>query len=70
MKQKISTRMYQFLDKLDTLCWENGMEIWPTPKGWTGKTNEDGELETVAIIDKTTGESCKVAYIDGDGRGK
>lgn len=61
-------KMEEFLDKVDQLCFEYGYEIWPTEKGWTGKTNENGEYDTIAIIGD--GIVKKVMYIDGDGRGK
>ena len=67
-KQQISHKMNEFLDKVDKLCWEYGYEIHPTEKGWTGKVNENGEYDTIAIIGEN--EIVKVLYIDGDGRGK
>ena len=36
--------MDEFLDKVDTLCYEYGYEIWPTVKGWTGEVNENENL--------------------------
>jgi hypothetical protein len=65
---KISPKMDEFLDKVDTLCYEYGYEIWPTVKGWTGEVNENGEYDTIAILGDE--EPVKVLYIDGDGRGK
>lgn len=67
-KQQISDKMDEFLDKVDKLCWEYGYEIYPTEKGWTGKVNENGEYDSIAIIGND--EIVKVLYIDGDGRGK
>lgn len=64
----ISDKMNEFLDKVDTLCWEYGYEIHPTVEGWTGKVNENGEYNTIAIIGN--GETARVTFIDGDGRGK
>lgn len=66
---EMSKKMDEFLDKLDHLCYEYGYEIWPTPEGWTGRVNEDGEYDTIAIIGND-GETQKILYIDGDGRGK
>jgi hypothetical protein len=68
MEQKISEKMNEFLDKVDSLCWEYGYEIHPTIEGWTGKVNENGEYNTIAIIGND--ETVKITFIDGDGRGK
>jgi hypothetical protein len=65
---KISAKMDEFLDKVDKLCYEYGYKIWPTEKGWTGKVNENGEYDTIAIIDGD--EFMKITFVDGDGRGK
>lgn len=64
----MTEKMDEFLDKVDQLCFEYGYEIWPTTEGWTGKVNENGEYDTIAIIGN--GEKQKIMYIDGDGRGK
>lgn len=63
-----SSKMDEFLDKVDRLCFEYGYEIHPTISGWSGKINENGEYDTIAIIGN--GESIKLIHIDGDGRGK
>jgi hypothetical protein len=65
MEQKISKKMYDFINKVDELCFEYGYEIHTTPDGWTGKTNKNGEYDTIAIIGNN--ESVKLLYIDGDG---
>jgi hypothetical protein len=64
----MSKKMDEFLDKVDTLCFEYGYEIYPTVHGWTGKTDENGKYETIAIIGAD--EVQEVFFIDGDGRGK
>lgn len=64
----ISDKMNEFLDKVDTLCYEYGYEIYPSIKGWTGIQDKDGKFETIGIIGKE--ETHEVYYIDGDGRGK
>jgi hypothetical protein len=56
MKQE----MDEFLDKLDTLCWEYQIEIKPT------YPVPDGEYPTISIINGD--EVVKLVYIDGDGR--
>jgi len=66
--KKISDKMDEFLDKVDSLCFEYGYEIHPNINGWTGELNADGEYDTIAIIGN--GEIAKVIFIDGDGRGK
>jgi hypothetical protein len=66
--KEISDRMNEFLNKVDTLCFEYGYEIYPTIHGWTGRTDENGKYETLAIIGNN--EIAEVTYIDGDGRGK
>ena len=63
-----SEKMNEFLDKVDSLCFEYGYEIHPTIYGWTGEVDENGEYETIAIIGDN--ETHKVVFIDGDGRGK
>lgn len=65
---EISTKMDEFLDKVDALCFEYGYEIHPTTNGWTGKADENGKYDTIAIIGKD--ETHEVVFIDGDGRGK
>jgi hypothetical protein len=65
---KMSNKMDEFLDKVDTLCFEYGYEIHPTIHGWTGKADTNGKYDTIAIIGKD--ETQEVLYIDGDGRGK
>lgn len=64
----MSPKMDEFLDKIDHLCYEYKYEIYPTVAGWTGKTDENGKYETIAIIGED--EIEEVIYIDGDGRGK
>ena len=64
MDQKISEKMDEFLDKVDTLCWEYGYEIRPTDFG----LNKNGEYKTITI--NGNGELVKLIHIDGDGRGK
>jgi hypothetical protein len=68
LEQKTSEKLREFLDKVDSLCFEYGYEIHPTIKGWTGKLNENKEYDTFAIIGN--GETVKLTNIDGDGRGK
>ncbi len=67
-ENKISPKMDEFLDKVDKLCYEYGFEIWPTVDGWTGKVNENGEYDSIAILGDD--KPYKVISIDGDGRGK
>lgn len=67
-KIKVSDKMDEFLDKIDALCSEYGYEIHPSAHGWTGKTDENGKYETIAIIGND--EVAELIYIDGDGRGK
>lgn len=64
----MTNKMDEFLDKVDALCFEYGYEIYPTIQGWTGKTDENGKYNTIAIIGN--GEVEEILYIDGDGRGK
>lgn len=64
----MTKKMDEFLDKVDKLCFEYGYEIHPTIQGWTGKTDKNGNHETIAIIGN--GEAVKIINIDGDGRGK
>ncbi len=63
-----SKKMDEFLDKVDALCHEYGYEIHPTIDGWTGRTDKNGNYDTIAIIGKD--EIQQVVFIDGDGRGK
>ena len=67
-KNRISSKMDEFLDKVDSLCFEYGYEIYPTVNGWTGKIDKNGKYETIAIIG--IDETHEVTCIDGDGRGK
>jgi hypothetical protein len=68
MVNKMSEKMDEFLDKVDSLCFEYGYQIMPTIEGWTGKTDENGKYETIAIIGDD--EKIEIIGIDGDGRGK
>lgn len=63
MKQKISEKMQEFIDKVDSLCWEYGFEIYPTKKV---KKNTIPTL----TIEGMDGEKVKLIYIDGDGGGE
>lgn len=63
---KPSKRMDEFLDKVDTICFQYGYEIRPTKEGLT----ENGKLHTISIIGVENDENYKVTCIDGDGRGK
>ncbi len=65
---KPKSKLDEFLDKVDRLCYEYGYEIHPSVEGWTGKLNENGEYPTIAVIGN--GEAVKLIHIDGDGRGK
>lgn len=67
MKDEMSKEIDDFLDKLDLLCREYECEIWPTDKKNT--CNKDGTYPTLTIHGKND-EIIKLAYIDGDGRGK
>lgn len=62
--KKMSEKMNEFLDKVDSLCFEYGYEIHPTIHGFT--TDENGKYKTIAIIGN--GEIGEVLFIDGDGR--
>jgi ribosomal protein S27AE len=66
MDKEMSEKMNEFLDKVDALCFEYGYEIHPTIHGWTGKTDENGKYQTIAIIGNN--EIGEVVFIDGDGR--
>ena len=63
-----SSKMKDFLHKVDVLCFEYGYEIWPTIEGWTGRVDKKGNHETIGIIGN--GEAVKLLYIDGDGNGE
>ena len=52
-------KMTEFLDKLDTLCWEYHIEIKPT------HPVPNDEYPTISIINGD--EVVKLLYIDGDG---
>jgi len=67
-ENKASKRMNEFLDKVDSLCYEYGYEFYPTINGWTGKTDKNGKYETFACIGDN--EAIELIYLDGDGRGK
>ena len=62
----ISKKMNEFIEKVDSLCWEYGYQIWPTDK--INKRNDDGSYLTFTI--HGDGEKVSLIYIDGDGRGK
>tara|TARA_B110000285_G_scaffold105970_1_gene120623 strand:+ start:534 stop:734 length:201 start_codon:yes stop_codon:yes gene_type:complete len=66
MAKEMSKKMNEFIDKVDSLCWEYGYEIWPTDK--LNARNEDGTYPTLTIHGDN--EKIKLIYIDGDGRGK
>jgi hypothetical protein len=63
-----SSKLDEFLDKVDKICYEYGYEIHPTVEGWTGRCDINGEYPTIAVIGN--GEAIKLLHIDGDGRGK
>lgn len=62
----ISKKMDEFIEKVDSLCWEYGYQIWPTDK--INRRNDDGSYPTFTI--HGDGEKVSLIYIDGDGRGK
>ena len=62
MEVEMSKEMDEFIDKLDSLCWEYHIEIKPT------HPVPDNEYPTISIINGD--EVVKLIYIDGDGRGK
>jgi len=68
MSKEISKETDEFIDKLDHLCWEHGFEIWPTDT--INKRNEDGPYPTFTIHNIGSGETVRLIYVDGDGRGK
>ena len=59
----MTKEMDEFINKLDTLCWEYGYEIKPT------HPVPDNEYPTLTIYGHGD-EKIKLVYIDGDGRGK
>lgn len=63
-ENNMSNEMDEFINKIDSLCWEYGYEIRPTDV-----RNEDGTHPTLTIHGKD-GEKVRLIYIDGDGRGK
>lgn len=67
MGNKMSKEMDEFINKIDSLCWEYGYEIWPTDV--INARNQDGTYPTLTIHGKN-GEKAKLIHIDGDGRGK
>ena len=67
MDKQMNEKMDEFIDKIDTLCWEYGYEIWPTDE--INARNEDGTYPTFTIHERH-GEKVKLIFIDGDGRGK
>jgi hypothetical protein len=67
MENQMSKEMDEFLDKIDTLCFEYGYEIWPTDK--INARNPDRTYPTFTIHGRD-GEKVSLIYIDGDGRGK
>ena len=60
MEVEMSKVMNEFIDKLDSLCWEYKIEIKPT-----NPVPED-EYPTISIINGD--EVVKLIYIDNDGR--
>jgi hypothetical protein len=68
MEREISKETDEFIDKLDHLCWEHRFEIWPTDT--INKRNEDGSYPTFTIHNMSNGETVRLIYVDGDGRGK
>ena len=61
-QNKMTVEMNEFLEKLDTLCWEYHIEIKPT------HPVPNDEHPTISIINGN--EVVKLLYIDGEGRGK
>ena len=61
-QNKMTQEMDEFLDKLNTLCWEYHIEIKPT------HPVPNDEHPTISIINGD--EVVKFLYIDGEGRGK
>lgn len=41
MENEMSKEMDEFIDKIDSLCWEYGYEIWTTDKKKCGKRRWD-----------------------------
>ena len=66
-EKEISKKMDEFINKVDSLCFEYDFEIWPTDK--INKKNDDNTYPTFTIHGEN-GEKVKLIYIDGDGRGK
>ena len=66
----MTSKMNEFLDKVDALCYEYGYEIYPSIHGWDGKTDEKAVCLTLTIVSSLdNNEIDEVLYIDGDGRG-
>jgi len=68
VEKEISKETDEFIDKLDHLCWQHGFEIWPTDT--INARNEDGSYPTFTIHNIGSGETVRLIYVDGDGRGK
>ena len=66
-KKEFDISMQEFIDKLDTLCYQYGFQIWATDE--INKRNKDGSYPTFTIH-KSDGEKRKLVFIDGDGGGK
>lgn len=56
----MTDEMTEFLDKLNSLCWEYKIEIKPT------HPVPNDEYPTISIINGD--EVVKLVYIDGDGK--
>ena len=54
-----SPKLQEFLEKVDSLCFEYGYEILPNP------IKLDNEEQTILI--KGNDETIKLLFIDGDG---
>lgn len=67
---EISAKMDEFLDKVDSLCFEYGYEILPTtyPQNQNPRIEMFQNKHTITI--KGNDEEIKILFIDGDGRGK
>jgi len=59
----MSEKMREFLEKVDTLCYEYGYMIYPDKKWWASR-NIDGTYKTIAIIGED--EVFELLRIDGD----
>ena len=68
MENEISEKMNEFINKVDSLCFEYGYEIHPTRNRWTIELDDNGKYKTIAIIGNN--EIAELLYIDGDGQGK